>query len=76
MAKKNMANVEEAPQWELDVVCGMDVDPRTTPYHYAYKGKYYHFCNKNCLEHFVNDPEHYLLMEPYHVQARKKRQIS
>ncbi len=53
-------HIDEAPQWELDVVCGMDVDPRTTPFHYEYKGATYYFCNKNCLQHFVDNPERYV----------------
>lgn len=63
--------IEEKPQWELDVVCGMDVDPRTTPFCYIYKTKIYHFCIKSCLEHFVNNPEHYLSKKQDYINFRK-----
>lgn len=80
MAKRESENtneyVDEKPIWELDVVCGMDVDPRTTPFHYTYNGKGYHFCIKSCLEHFKENPKHYILMEQYHISAREERRVS
>jgi YHS domain-containing protein len=66
-------DAEKAPKWKLDVVCGMDVDPRTTPYHHVYMGREYRFCNKSCLEHFIGNPEHYLIMEQHHMDARNRR---
>lgn len=51
---------EGEPEWQLDVVCGMDVEPRTTPYHHTYNGTTYYFCNKHCLKHFVDTPERYI----------------
>lgn len=68
--------IEGKPKWELDVVCGMDVDPRTTPFHHTYKGKTYYFCIKSCLEHFTNNPRHYLLMKQHHLNVRKTHHIS
>ena len=76
MARQELEHTEkpnnDKPLWELDVVCGMDVDPRTTPYNHTYNDKLYRFCNKNCQEHFVNNPEHYLEMAQHHLNVRKK----
>lgn len=43
-----------------DPVCGMDVDPATTPHHHAHGDETYHFCGQGCLTKFRGDPEHYL----------------
>lgn len=40
----------------VDPVCGMTVDPRTTPYHAASGGSEYHFCSARCLQRFLADP--------------------
>jgi len=43
-----------------DPVCGMDVDPATTPHHSAHAGQEYHFCSDGCRTKFVADPVRYL----------------
>ena len=43
-----------------DPVCGMDVDPDTSPYHWDYEGHHYIFCCKNCLDRFKKNPSLYL----------------
>ena len=43
-----------------DPVCGMVVDPLTTPHHHAIAGQTYHFCSSGCLAKFVADPDRYL----------------
>ena len=43
-----------------DPVCGMDVDPRSTPHSYSHGGATYHFCCAGCREKFVSQPDHYL----------------
>ncbi len=43
-----------------DPVCGMMVDPRTTPHRHEIGGSTYHFCRQACLEKFAADPERYL----------------
>lgn len=40
-----------------DPVCGMMVDPKTTPHHAAYNGSDYYFCSASCAEKFRADPE-------------------
>lgn len=52
-------HTEDNIHWELDPVCGMEVDPESTEFHTEYEGKEYYFCNKSCLAHFKADPEHY-----------------
>ena len=43
-----------------DPVCGMQVDPATTPHHAQHAGTAYHFCSARCLEKFIADPQKYL----------------
>jgi Cu+-exporting ATPase len=47
-------------QTVIDPVCGMQVDPATTPHHANHAGTNYHFCSARCREKFVADPAHYL----------------
>jgi P-type Cu+ transporter len=44
----------------IDPVCGMTVDPATTPHHARHDGEDYHFCSAGCCTKFVGDPERYL----------------
>ena len=44
----------------IDPVCGMQVDPATTPHHAAHAGIDHHFCSARCREKFVADPRRYL----------------
>jgi Cu+-exporting ATPase len=43
-----------------DPVCGMQVDPRSTPHHAEHGGQHWHFCSARCREHFLADPAKYL----------------
>jgi P-type Cu+ transporter len=43
-----------------DPVCGMAVDPVTTPHHAEHQGAEYHFCSANCRERFITEPAKYL----------------
>jgi YHS domain-containing protein len=64
MTDKQLQNlgmhVDEVPEWEMDVVCGMEVAPRTTHFHTTFDGKKHYFCNKSCLDHFKANPENYV----------------
>jgi Cu+-exporting ATPase len=44
----------------IDPVCGMTVDPATTPHHAEHDGRAYHFCSPGCRTKFVADPQRYL----------------
>ncbi len=44
----------------LDPVCGMTVDPDTTPYKHAHAGAMYYFCAAGCQTKFAADPPRYL----------------
>ncbi len=44
----------------LDPVCGMTVDPATTPHHAQHGGIDYHFCSAKCRERFAARPEIFL----------------
>ena len=44
----------------LDPVCGMKVDPSSSPHRFDYRGETYHFCSAGCQTKFVDAPEQYL----------------
>ncbi len=43
-----------------DPVCGMSVDPATTPHHAEHQGEAFHFCSAGCRTKFIADPLKYL----------------
>lgn len=45
---------------EIDPVCGMTVDPTTSPHHAEIGGHQYHFCSAICRTKFVADPAKHL----------------
>jgi Cu+-exporting ATPase len=45
---------------QIDPICGMKVNPNTTPYHFNYKGQSFVFCSEHCLQRFKEDPNHFL----------------
>ncbi len=51
---------DTAPSADRDPVCGMKVDPTTTPHRAEHAGRAWHFCSARCRERFVGDPQHYL----------------
>src|SRR5215510_1313786 len=44
----------------IDPVCGMTVDPHTTPHRHTYQGHPYYFCSAGCRTKFAADPQKYL----------------
>jgi Cu+-exporting ATPase len=44
----------------IDPVCGMKVDPATTPHHAEHHGETFHFCSAGCRTKFIADPPRYL----------------
>jgi P-type Cu+ transporter len=44
----------------LDPVCGMTVDPHTTPHRHTHQGHTYYFCSGGCRTKFAADPQKYL----------------
>ncbi|HKP33664.1 MAG TPA: heavy metal translocating P-type ATPase, partial [Sphingomicrobium sp.] len=49
-----------SPGTAIDAVCGMTVDPATTPHHARHAGEEYHFCSAKCRERFEARPEIFL----------------
>ncbi len=45
---------------EKDIVCGMEVDPKTAPAKSIYQGKTYYFCSPGCKQDFDKDPQKYI----------------
>lgn len=43
-----------------DLVCGMDVDPKTAEWKSEYKGQVYYFCSPGCKRSFDKEPEKYI----------------
>ncbi|HEX4410034.1 MAG TPA: heavy metal translocating P-type ATPase [Xanthobacteraceae bacterium] len=44
----------------IDPVCGMTVDPATSPHRHVHKDHSYHFCSSGCRTKFAGDPDKYL----------------
>src|SRR5690348_5464168 len=44
----------------IDPVCGMTVDPHTTPHRAEHTGQPYYFCSAGCRTKFAADPQRYL----------------
>ena len=44
----------------IDPVCGMSVDPHTTPHRHSFHSHPYYFCSAGCRSKFAADPEKYL----------------
>ncbi|WP_282949200.1 MULTISPECIES: heavy metal translocating P-type ATPase [unclassified Sphingopyxis] len=42
-----------------DPVCGMTVDPATTPHNATHGGEHHYFCSAGCLDKFEADPDRY-----------------
>src|SRR5258708_13208250 len=45
-------------------VCGMKVDPATSPHRFEFRGETYHFCSAGCRTKFVAAPDQYLEQTP------------
>jgi len=43
-----------------DLVCGMEVDPKTAAAKSEYKGQTFYFCAPGCKAAFDKDPEKYV----------------
>eukprot|EP01035_Chromulina_nebulosa_P013947 gene13947-18467_t len=52
-----------------DPVCGMTVDPLTSPHHAEHAGEVFHFCSAGCRTKFVAEPLRFLKGEPTPVKA-------
>jgi Cu+-exporting ATPase len=48
------------PDKALDPVCGMTVDPKTTPHRHLHRGNTYYFCSGGCRTKFAANPQKYL----------------
>jgi Cu+-exporting ATPase len=48
----------------IDPVCGMTVDPHTTPHKHTYQGRPYYFCSAGCRTKFAAEPAKYLSGKP------------
>ena len=51
---------EGHPAVATDPVCGMTVDPETSPHAAVHDGARYHFCSAHCVAKFTADPARYL----------------
>ncbi|MGC9108186.1 MAG: YHS domain-containing protein [Infirmifilum sp.] len=46
--------------FEIDIVCGIQVNPKKAKYKTIYKGKIYYFCSSACKRAFESNPEYYI----------------
>ena len=53
-----------APERVTDPVCGMTVDPATSPHRAEHDGHAFHFCSAGCRSKFIADPRRYLTPLP------------
>ena len=60
---------QEVTHLVTDPVCGMDVDPSTTPFRARDDGLDYHFCSARCREKFLASPAKYPGEQPEPVAA-------
>lgn len=44
---------------EKDVVCGMEVDPKTASASMQHEGRTYYFCSSSCKANFGKEPQKY-----------------
>jgi YHS domain-containing protein len=58
---------------EKDVVCGMEVDPKTAAAKSIYQNKTYYFCSVGCKQDFDKEPEKYLRSEGHGSQHMQKQ---
>jgi YHS domain-containing protein len=54
---------------EMDLFCGMEVEPETAAAQYEYNGKTYYFCDRVCKQMFMLNPEKYIRIN---VEQNKK----
>jgi Cu+-exporting ATPase len=59
-----MAHTISTPAKSVDPVCGMSVDPITTPYHAKHDGKTFDFCSAKCQSKFTALPAQYVTGAP------------
>lgn len=64
------ANFAEPAQGTVtDPVCGMSVDPKTTPHVATHAGTHHYFCSAGCLAKFNADPARYAGDAPRKIEA-------
>ncbi len=54
------ATADDRPSVATDPVCGMSVDPHTTPHRATEGGRTFYFCSTGCRQKFDADPTRYL----------------
>ncbi|MDE8653369.1 heavy metal translocating P-type ATPase [Novosphingobium album (ex Liu et al. 2023)] len=59
----------KAPGTVIDPVCGMSVDPATTPHVAIHDGAHHYFCSAGCLTKFEADPTRYMRDAPRPTEA-------
>lgn len=53
-AARDTAGVTTTAQIAIDPICGMQVDPATTPHRALRAGIDYHFCSAYCRQEFID----------------------
>ncbi len=59
----------QASAMTRDPVCGMEVDPHTTPHRAEHAGRTHYFCSAGCRAKFVADPAAYLDRQEQKLRA-------
>jgi Cu+-exporting ATPase len=59
----------KAPGTAIDPVCGMSVDPASTPHIATHGGVHHYFCSAGCLAKFEADPARYMSDAPRQTET-------
>ena len=70
MYERHKIGTSKVHRMEMDVVCGMRVEPARAAGSTEHDGKIYYFCGKGCLQRFQADPQKYLdpSLSPRHAR--------
>lgn len=60
----------------IDPVCGMQVNPKETPYHFTYQNESFSFCSSNCLKKFEKNPSHFLNEQDHSHESIQQEAIA
>ncbi|HEX2216172.1 MAG TPA: heavy metal translocating P-type ATPase [Xanthobacteraceae bacterium] len=60
---QNSRDAHASAHKAIDPVCGMTVDPHTTPHRHEHDGRTYYFCSAGCRSKFAADADKYLAPE-------------
>lgn len=55
-----LTHISKESEIAIDFVCGMNIEKKSTPYCFEYRGITFYFCSRPCKEDFENNPQEYV----------------